>query len=305
MAHRGYLSELTHVGAGLLQGRQEEPLANVGCNRRDGRCRKWLSGIQLLLPSAALRTLIIGSATHEALLKVQKLQGKSSTRPGPRLLPQKLVLIRHHLSLSETEIKDSLDLSQTTRLSDYENGKRKVPLTIAFDYSRLGQVPMASLADDQISLKAFRKQLGTFDHNGIEITDSQAIEPASRELTTASNYTVQPPVNLGGHNQQIRATIKGTPWVAGSVEITALIAGKAFLSNLRVHRQHRRRGVATKLITAAIKTARGQGFIAVSLEARPSDNAISLQALVGMYGRQGFKEVGKTPRGNPLMERKL
>ena len=238
-------------------------------------------------------------------MKVQKLQGKSSTRFGPRLLPQKLVLIRNHLSLSETEIKDSLDLSQATRLSDYENGKRKVPLTIAFDYSRLGQVPMASLADDQISLKAFRKQLGTFDHNGIEVSDSQAIEPASPELTTASDYTVQPALNLGGHNQQIRATIKRTPWVAGSVEITPLIAGKAFLSNLRVHRQHRRRGVATKLITAAIKTARGQGFIAVSLEARPSEKAISLQSLIRMYRRQGFKEVGTTPRGNPLMERKL
>ena len=237
-------------------------------------------------------------------MKVQKLHGKSSTRPGPRLLPQKLVLIRNHLSLSQTEIKDSLDLSQKTRLSDYENGKRKVPLTIAFDYSRLGQVSMASLADDQISLKAFRKQLGTFDYNGSEIADSQP-EPASQGLNTAPNYTVQPPVNLGEHNQQIRATIKGTPWVAGSVDISPSAEGKAFFSNLRVHRQHRRRGIATKLITAAIKTARGQGFIAVRLEAQPSDNAISLQALVGMYRRQGFNEVGKTRRGNPLMERKL
>lgn len=31
------------------KGQQGEPLANVGCNRRDGRCRKWLSGIQLLV----------------------------------------------------------------------------------------------------------------------------------------------------------------------------------------------------------------------------------------------------------------
>lgn len=164
---------------------------------------------------------------------------------------------------------------------------------------------MASLADDQISLETFRKQLGTFDYNGIEITDTQAIEPASPALTNAPNYTVQPPLNLGGHNQQIRATIKGTPWVAGSVDVSPSAEGKAFFSNLRVHRQHRRRGVATKLITAAIKTARGQGFLAVRLEARPWDKAISLQALVGMYRRQGFTEVGKTRRGNPLMERKL
>lgn len=123
--------------------------------------------------------------------------------------------------------------------------------------------------------------------------------------TRAPNYTVQAPLPLGAGNQQIRATIQGTPQVAGSVEISSNGGGKAFISNLQVDQQHRRRGVAAKLIDAAVNTARRQGFRAASLEARPSDNGISPQALVAMYRRQGFKSVGKSQRGSPMMERKL
>jgi ribosomal protein S18 acetylase RimI-like enzyme len=81
--------------------------------------------------------------------------------------------------------------------------------------------------------------------------------------------------------------------------------GKVHISNLKVEQQHRRRGVAAKLIDSAVATARRQGFHLASLEARPSDNGISPQALVAMYRRQGFKSVGKSQRGSPLMERKL
>jgi ribosomal protein S18 acetylase RimI-like enzyme len=89
------------------------------------------------------------------------------------------------------------------------------------------------------------------------------------------------------------------------VEITSATGGKAYISNLKVEQQHRRQGIAGKLIDAAIATARRQGFKAASLEARPSDNGISPQALEAMYRRQGFTSVGKSTRGSPLMERKL
>jgi ribosomal protein S18 acetylase RimI-like enzyme len=129
--------------------------------------------------------------------------------------------------------------------------------------------------------------------------------PVSPGQMKAPSYTVQAPMALGARGHQIRATIQGSPQVAGSVEISAAGAGKAFISNLKVDQQHRRRGVAAKLIDAAINTARRQGFKAASLEARPSDNGISPQALVAMYRRQGFKSVGKSNRGSPMMERKL
>ena len=128
---------------------------------------------------------------------------------------------------------------------------------------------------------------------------------AANAHSKAHNYMVQAPVPVAGRGQQIRATIGGTPQVAGSVEINPAGAGKIYISNLRVDQQHRRQGVASKLIDAAVSTARRQGFRAVTLEARPSDNGISSQALVAMYRRQGFRSVGKTGRGSPLMERKL
>jgi ribosomal protein S18 acetylase RimI-like enzyme len=128
--------------------------------------------------------------------------------------------------------------------------------------------------------------------------------PASPGQMKAPSYNVQAPLPLGAGSHQIRATIHGTPQVAGSVDISR-IGSKAFISNLQVDQQHRRRGVAAKLIDAAINTARRQGFKAASLEARPSDNGISPQALVAMYRRQGFKSVGKSHRGSPMMERKL
>lgn len=129
--------------------------------------------------------------------------------------------------------------------------------------------------------------------------------PAAPAISKAPNYTVQAPIPLSGRGQQIKATIQGTPQVAGSVEISSAGPGKAYISNLSVDQQHRRRGVAAKLIDAAIATARRQGFSAASLEARPSDNGIAPQTLVAMYRRKGFKSVGKTGRGSPLMERKL
>ena len=121
----------------------------------------------------------------------------------------------------------------------------------------------------------------------------------------APNYHVQPPIPVSGRHQQIRATISGTPQVAGSINLSPRGGGKAFVSDLQVDQQHRRRGVAARLIEAAVSTARRQGFRAVTLEARPSDNGISPQALVAMYRRQGFQNVGKSSRGSPLMERKL
>jgi len=134
---------------------------------------------------------------------------------------------------------------------------------------------------------------------------AQFRRPGIAQRQAAPAYNVQAPVPVSGRHQQIRATISGTPQVAGSVNLSPRGGGKAFVSDLQVDQQHRRRGVAAKLIEAAVSTARRQGFNAVSLEARPSDNGISPQALVAMYRRQGFQSVGKSSRGSPLMERKL
>lgn len=227
----------------------------------------------------------------------------ANPRPRPiRLLPQKLFLIREHLNLTQNAIKDRLDLSTPTRISEYENGKRNPSLMDTLRYSHLAKVTMASLVDDGVSLNTFCRQLRTSRDRDLENIGEQPISPGHFKL---SNYTVQPPLAFGRRYQQIRATIQGTPYVAGSVEIRPSSGGKAYISNLHVDQKHRRRGIAVKLIGAVINAARRQGFKAARLEARPFDNGISLQMLVTMYRRQGFRSVGTTRRGSPLMERKL
>ena len=81
-------------------------------------------------------------------------------RHRPRLLPQKLVLIREHLNLTQNQIKELLHLLRASRISEYENAKRPPPLEVVLSYSRLAEVPMESLLEDEVSLS----QLGTFDY---------------------------------------------------------------------------------------------------------------------------------------------
>ena len=129
--------------------------------------------------------------------------------------------------------------------------------------------------------------------------------PGPPKAPGSGRYAVQPPVPLSGRSKQIRATLSGTRQVAGSVDLRSAGPGKGHIANLKVDQEHRRRGVAGQLIDAAVASARRQGLKSLSLEARPSDHGISSPALVAMYRRQGFKSVGRSQRGNPMMERKL
>lgn len=131
---------------------------------------------------------------------------------------------------------------------------------------------------------------------------TQAPNPSTAKAPPA--YVVHAPPVIGGGGQ-VRATIKGTPQVAGSLDIKPIGGGKVYISNLTVERQHRRQGLANQLMSAAMTAARTHGFSTAQLEARPSDSGITSQALVAMYQRLGFKSVGKTRRGNPLMERRF
>ncbi len=225
--------------------------------------------------------------------------------PQPRLLPKKLSIIREHLHLTQTAIKDSLGLSTAARISEYENGRRKLPLIVSLGYCYLAKVAMSSLVDDKISLTAFSKQLNSFDYRALQYIPREPNNPVSTVQRKAPRYTVQAPLTLGRHYQQIRATIQGTPEIAGSVDISPSVRHKAYISNLHVDQEHRRRGVSGKLIDAVITAARRQGFKAARLEARPFDNSIPLQALVTLYRRQGFRSIGKNRRGSLLMERSL
>ena len=85
--------------------------------------------------------------------------------PRPKLLPEKLLLIRVHLNVSQRAMQKLLNRSKVSRVSDYERGKRVPNLIILLAYARLGKTTMASLVDDDVSINAFRKQLGGSEHN--------------------------------------------------------------------------------------------------------------------------------------------
>jgi ribosomal protein S18 acetylase RimI-like enzyme len=99
-------------------------------------------------------------------------------------------------------------------------------------------------------------------------------------------------------------TLQGSPVPVGSVDIQPTRAGQAEITNLKVVQEHRRHGVARMLINAALQSVQRQGLTGARLEARPSDNSISLSSLVAMYQQMGFKGAGISGRGNPVMERR-
>jgi ribosomal protein S18 acetylase RimI-like enzyme len=117
-----------------------------------------------------------------------------------------------------------------------------------------------------------------------------------------SQYELSQPVWVGNGRQQIRVKIKGSPAPIGSVDLHYDQPGKAYISDLEVNQAHRRHGVGTMLMKAAMDSARRQGSTATELEARPGPGSISNQALVGMYQKLGFRNAGSTRRGNPKMK---
>src|SRR5688572_7590356 len=90
----------------------------------------------------------------------------------PLLLPQKLLLIRKYLDASASQVQELLlktnvglaptDLPRASHISEYEKASRRPSLLLVLAYGRLGKISMESLLDDDVSLKAFRKELGTY-----------------------------------------------------------------------------------------------------------------------------------------------
>jgi GNAT superfamily N-acetyltransferase len=122
---------------------------------------------------------------------------------------------------------------------------------------------------------------------------NQAVQPQT-------GYQLSSPIWVGTGRQQIRVTAKGSPTPVGTVDVH-YDNGKAFISDLEVVQGHRRHGVGTMLMKAAMDSARRNGSSATELEANPGPGSISKQSLVGMYQKLGFKGAGSTRRGNPLL----
>jgi transcriptional regulator with XRE-family HTH domain len=76
-----------------------------------------------------------------------------SRRNKPKKLSQKLLAIRKRLNLSQTEMAKALQLKvHYSAVSNYELGTREPDLLIVLRYSRLADVPMETIVDDQMTL---------------------------------------------------------------------------------------------------------------------------------------------------------
>lgn len=132
-------------------------------------------------------------------------------------------------------------------------------------------------------------------------TSTTQQKPQAGSVQQQSQYELSPAVWVGNGRQQIRVKIKGAPAPIASVDVHYDQPGKAFISDLEVNQAHRRHGVGSMLMKAAMESARRNGSSATELEARPGAGSISNQALVGMYQKMGFRQAGLTRRGNPKM----
>src|ERR1041385_6832640 len=84
-------------------------------------------------------------------------------------------------------------------------------------------------AGGQLGLPALQRREVTQRNIGARPVASALSQRGSRPATTAgtkSSYRVQTPIPMGRGNQQIRATVQGTPQVAGSIDLSAAGEGQ-------------------------------------------------------------------------------
>jgi GNAT superfamily N-acetyltransferase len=128
-------------------------------------------------------------------------------------------------------------------------------------------------------------------------------QPARGDHQATGEYKVLPPIRVSPRREQIRVLANGSPRPVGSVDMEPADSGRIYISNLSVDPPHRRHGVATQLLNAVLANARNRGFAGAVLEARPGAGSIPAPALASMYRRMGFRDIGHSKLGSPLMER--
>jgi transcriptional regulator with XRE-family HTH domain len=75
-------------------------------------------------------------------------------RNKPKRLAGKLLAIREHLSLSQTQLVKRLDLQMAySRISEFELGRRFPPAYVLLAYARAAGIHVEDLIDDDINLK--------------------------------------------------------------------------------------------------------------------------------------------------------
>ena len=75
------------------------------------------------------------------------------TRPQPKRIGPKVLAIRQHLGLSQTQMKHRINFSgDYGRISDYESGKRVPTILTLLAYARAAKIPLEQIVDDDLEL---------------------------------------------------------------------------------------------------------------------------------------------------------
>ena len=81
-------------------------------------------------------------------------------RQKPKHLPAKLLAIRKHLGVSQSQMVRLLDFQVSAhRVSEYEHGVREPSLIVLLRYSLIAGVNMEMLVNDRIDITQFRDAL--------------------------------------------------------------------------------------------------------------------------------------------------
>ena len=80
------------------------------------------------------------------------------SRPRPKHLAAKLLQIRHDLGISQTEMAKRLGVERYNDISKYELDKNEPPLMVLLTYSRVSNIPLPNIIDDDLNLKQLDHQ---------------------------------------------------------------------------------------------------------------------------------------------------
>jgi [ribosomal protein S18]-alanine N-acetyltransferase len=122
------------------------------------------------------------------------------------------------------------------------------------------------------------------------LTDVRAIFAIEKESfpTPWSRWTFLAELTQPISNFWVIGPTPPEPWKVWGYVIFWLAAEEMHILNLAVHPDHRRRGIARKLLSEALEQTRAQGAHVAWLEVRPSNTAARV-----LYESFGFKEVGR------------
>jgi hypothetical protein len=129
-------------------------------------------------------------------------------------MPEKLLVIRQHLNVSQVAMQQMLNLPKAGRVSQYENGVREPSLMVKLCYGYFGKVSLASIVDDDVSIKEFRKQLG-------EPEFLMELERSGRDRWHVWQCARQQEIEAGGPDTQ-RSNGRGRQDLPGPQKLCAL-----------------------------------------------------------------------------------